>query len=85
MRRLTALASSQRANVHGILGHARQQRRAIRQETKMNKLILVIELPEAPDNFEPLAMIDYLSSKVKKLQTEFKTTVNYEWHYLDRR
>ena len=47
----------------------------------MNKLTLVIELPEAPENFEPLAVIDYLSSKVKKLQAEFETTVNYEWHY----
>ena len=47
----------------------------------MNKLTLTIEFPEAPENFEALAVIEYLSSKIKNLQAEFATTVNYEWEY----
>lgn len=47
----------------------------------MNTLTLTIEFPEAPDNFEPLDVIDYLSLKVKSLSEDFDTTVNYEWSY----
>jgi hypothetical protein len=47
----------------------------------MNTLTLTIEFPEAPENLEPLEVIEYLSNKVKNLQREFNTTVNYEWNY----
>jgi|LakMenEpi03Aug12_release.lakeMendotaPanAssembly.Ray.scaffolds.fasta_scaffold1731530_1 hypothetical protein len=47
----------------------------------MNRLVLTIELPEAPDNFEPLDLIQYLSKEVKSLENKFKTIVNYEWQY----
>lgn len=47
----------------------------------MRTLTLVIEFPEAPENFEPLSVIDYFSPKVKKMSKEFQTTVNYEWDY----
>ena len=47
----------------------------------MNRLILTLEFPEAPENLEPLAVIEYLNNNVKKLQDKFQTTVNYEWTY----
>jgi hypothetical protein len=47
----------------------------------MATLTLVIEFPEAPENFEPLSVIEYLSPKVKSISKEFQSTVNYEWNY----
>jgi hypothetical protein len=47
----------------------------------MNRLILTLEFPEAPENFEALEVINHLSSNVKELQNKFQTTVNYEWTY----
>ena len=47
----------------------------------MNKLILTLEFPEAPENFEALEVINHFANELKRLKHEFQTTVNYEWTY----
>lgn len=48
----------------------------------MKKITLTLEFPECPENFDPLAVIDYVNLKAtKKIREDFETPVNWEWDY----